>query len=41
VDAGIIRTGLFSVATIIVLVTTLVTPPLLRWLFADKGANHA
>jgi Kef-type K+ transport system membrane component KefB len=35
VDAGLIKTELFSVVTVIVLVTTLITPLLLRLAFAD------
>ncbi len=36
VSAAIIKTELFSVVTVIVLVTTLVTPLLLRWGFRDE-----
>lgn len=36
VSAAIIQTELFSVVTVIVLVTTLVTPLLLRWGFRDQ-----
>lgn len=36
VSAAIIQTELFSVVTVIVLVTTLVTPLLLRWGFRDE-----
>ncbi len=41
VDAGLIKTELFSVVTFIVLVTTLMTPPLLRLTFTSKEASHA
>jgi Kef-type K+ transport system membrane component KefB len=41
VSAGLIKTELFSVVTFIVLVTTLVTPLLLRLTFANKEASHA
>jgi len=41
VDAGLIKTELFSVVTFIVLVTTLVTPLLLRLTFTSKEASHA
>ncbi len=37
VSAAIIQTELFSVVTVIVLVTTLVTPLLLRWGFGDEN----
>ena len=37
VDAGLIKTELFSVVTLIVLITTLVTPLLLRLAFAKAG----
>jgi Kef-type K+ transport system membrane component KefB len=40
VSAGLIKTELFSVVTIIVLVTTLITPPLLRQAFASKETQH-
>ncbi len=41
VNAGLIKTGLFSVVTIIVLLTTLITPPLLRQVFTNKETTHA
>jgi Kef-type K+ transport system membrane component KefB len=41
VDAGLIESELFAIVTIIVLVTTLVTPPLLRQAFARKEPSHA
>jgi Kef-type K+ transport system membrane component KefB len=41
VSAGLIKTDLFSVVTVIVLVTTLITPPLLRQLFTSKETSHA
>jgi Kef-type K+ transport system membrane component KefB len=41
VNAGLIKTELFSVVTIIVLITTLITPPLLRQAFASKETRHA
>jgi len=41
VNAGLIKTELFSVVTFIVLVTTLVTPLLLRLTFTIKEASHA
>jgi Kef-type K+ transport system membrane component KefB len=41
VSAGLIQTELFSIVTLIVLVTTLVTPPLLRQVFASKETTHA
>jgi Kef-type K+ transport system membrane component KefB len=41
VGAGLIKTELFSVVTVIVLVTTLVTPPLLRKAFGSKETSHA
>jgi Kef-type K+ transport system membrane component KefB len=41
VDAGVIRPELFSVVTIIVLITTLITPPLLRLAFGSKEISHA
>jgi Kef-type K+ transport system membrane component KefB len=40
-QAGLIGTSLFSVVTFIVLVTTLVTPILLRLAFRNKEASHA
>jgi len=41
VDAGLIKTELFSVVTVIVLVTTLITPLLLRLTFASGRAIGA
>jgi Kef-type K+ transport system membrane component KefB len=41
VDAGLIQTELFSVVTLIILVTTLVTPLLLRLAFTQEETNHA
>lgn len=41
VTAGLIHTELFSVVTVIVLVTTLITPPLLRLSFANRETSHA
>jgi len=41
VSAGLVKTELFSVVTFIVLVTTLVTPLLLRLTFANKETSHA
>lgn len=41
VNAGLIKTELFSIVTLIVLITTLVTPPLLRQVFTDKEISHA
>ena len=41
VSAGLIKTELFSIVTLIVLVTTLITPPLLRQVFASKEPQHA
>ena len=41
VSAGLIKTELFSVVTIIVLITTLITPPLLRQVFANRETLHA
>lgn len=41
VDAGLIEPELFAIVTIIVLITTLVTPPLLRQVFAQKEPSHA
>jgi Kef-type K+ transport system membrane component KefB len=41
VNAGLIKTELFSVVTFIVLITTLVTPLLLRLTFTSKEAAHA
>jgi Na+:H+ antiporter len=41
VDAGLIKIELFSVVTFIVLITTLVTPLLLRLTFTNKEAAHA
>jgi hypothetical protein len=41
VDAGLIEPDLFAIVTIIVLVTTLVTPLFLRQAFAHKEPSHA
>ena len=41
VQAGLVKPDLFAVVTLIVLVTTLVTPPLLRLSFAEKEPSHA
>lgn len=41
VNAGLIKTELFSVVAFIVLVTTLITPLLLRLTFTNKEASHA
>ncbi len=41
VDAGIIEPNLFAIVTIIVLITTLVTPLFLRQAFAKKELSHA
>jgi Kef-type K+ transport system membrane component KefB len=41
VNAGLVETGLFSVATFIVLITTLITPLLLRLTFASGRAIGA
>jgi Kef-type K+ transport system membrane component KefB len=41
VNAGLIQTELFSIVTLIVMVTTLVTPPLLRQVFTTKETSHA
>lgn len=41
VSAGLIKTELFSVVTIIVLLTTLITPPLLRLAYAKKEPKDA
>mgnify|MGYP005859800031 CR=1 FL=1 len=41
VNAGIIEPNLFAIVTIIVLVTTLVTPLFLRQAFANKEPSHA
>ncbi len=41
VNAGIIEPDLFAIVTIIVLVTTLVTPLMLRQAFARKEPSHA
>lgn len=40
VSAGLIKTELFSIVTLIVLVTTLITPPLLRQAFTTKEPSH-
>jgi Kef-type K+ transport system membrane component KefB len=36
VTAGVVESDVFTVVVIMVLVTTLVTPPLLRWVFQGK-----
>ncbi len=41
VSAGLVKTDLFSVVTFIALITTLVTPLLLRLTFANKETSHA
>ncbi len=41
VSAALIKTELFSVVTIIVLLTTLITPPLLRLAYANKEPQDA
>jgi len=41
VQAGLIGPEVFAIMTLIVLITTLVTPPLLRWAFHGKEAGHA
>ncbi len=41
VAAGLIQTRLFSVLALVVLVTALVTPPLLRLTFVEKEVRHA
>jgi Na+:H+ antiporter len=41
VEAGLIKTDLFSIVTFIVLITTLITPPLLRLTFPREEANCA
>ncbi len=40
VQAGLIGPEVFAIMTFIVLITTLVTPPLLRWAFHGKEAGH-
>ena len=40
VSAGLIKTELFSIVTLIVLVTTLITPPFLRQAFTTKEPSH-
>ncbi len=40
VQAGLIGPEVFAIMTLIVLITTLVTPPLLRWAFHGKEADH-
>src|SRR3954451_12686611 len=37
---GLLTANLFSVLVVVTLVTTLVTPPLLRWSFAARGAQQ-
>jgi Na+:H+ antiporter len=41
VNTGLIKTELFSIITLIVLATTLITPPLLRQVFIEKETSHA
>jgi Kef-type K+ transport system membrane component KefB len=41
VEAGLIKTDLFSIVTFIVLITTLITPLLLRLTFPNKEASRA
>lgn len=41
VNAGLIKTELFSIVTLIVLLTTLITPPLLRQVFIRKETSRA
>lgn len=41
VGIGFVKSELFAVVTLIVLVTTLVTPPLLRLAFAGKEVSRA
>jgi Kef-type K+ transport system membrane component KefB len=41
VEAGLIKTELFAAITLIVLVTTLVTPLLLRLTFSNQEASGA
>jgi Kef-type K+ transport system membrane component KefB len=40
VSSGVIGADVFTVAVIVVLVTTLVTPLLLRWTFRDQEKKH-
>jgi Kef-type K+ transport system membrane component KefB len=40
VRSGVIAADVFTVAVIMVLVTTLLTPPLLRWSFRDQEKRH-
>jgi len=37
---GLLTADLFSVLVVVTLATTLVTPPLLRWSFAARGAHQ-
>jgi Kef-type K+ transport system membrane component KefB len=41
VSEGILEPQLFSVIILMVLITTLVTPPLLRWTFVREEAEDA
>jgi Kef-type K+ transport system membrane component KefB len=41
VASGIVEDKVFSVVTLIVLVTTLITPLMLRATFREKEASHA
>jgi Kef-type K+ transport system membrane component KefB len=38
VSAGILEAEMFTIVVLMVLVTTLATPPLLRWAFAREEA---
>jgi Kef-type K+ transport system membrane component KefB len=41
IDAGLLAPELFRVVVLMVLTTTLITPPLLRWAFARREARNA
>jgi Kef-type K+ transport system membrane component KefB len=41
VSNGLIQADVFTVVVIMVIVTTLLTPPLLRWTFQREEANDA
>lgn len=41
IDAGLLAPGLFRVVVLMVLTTTLITPPLLRWAFARREVRDA
>lgn len=41
IDAGFLAPGLFRVVVLMVLTTTLITPPLLRWAFARREVRNA